>query len=130
MAPLTLYLAKLIGAIMLAGSIWMAAKKPLALALVKRLIGDEVAVAYLGFLRICVGLALVLGHDVWSGGALPVIITLIGWFELLRGLLILFLPHERLVALFESMRFEKHYAAYVGGVFLFSGYLLIAGFTG
>lgn len=130
MTPLTLYLAKLIGATMLVVSLWMATKKPLVLALAKRVIGDEVFTAYIGVLRTCLGLAMVLGHDVWSGGALPVIITLIGWLELLRGLLILFLPQDRLVAIFESMRLEKHYAAYAGGVFLVGVYLLIAGFIG
>jgi len=130
MTPLTLYLARLLGAILLVFSLWMGTRRPLVLALAKRLISDEVVVAYVGLLRTSLGLAMVLGHDLWSGGALPIIVTLVGWLTLLRGLLILFLPHGKLVALFEWMRFEKHYAAYAGGMFLFGVYLLIAGFIG
>lgn len=130
MTPLTIYLAKLIGAILLVFSLWMATHKPLVLALAKRIMGDAVVVAYIGVLRMSLGLAWVLGHDVWSGGMLPVVITLLGWVTLLRGLLIMFLPHGRLVALFESARLEKHYAIYAGGFFLFGAYLLIAAFIG
>lgn len=130
MTPLTIYLAKLIGAILLVFSLWMATHKPLVLALAKRIMGDAVVVAYIGVLRMSLGLAWVLGHDVWSGGMLPVVITLLGWVTLLRGLLIMFLPHGRLVALFESARLEKHYAIYAAGFFLFGAYLLIAAFIG
>ncbi len=38
------------------------------------------------------GLAMVLAHNVWSGGALPVVVTLVGWAVLIKGLLFLFLP--------------------------------------
>jgi hypothetical protein len=27
----------------------------------------------------CAGLAVVVAHNVWSGGALPVVVTLVGW---------------------------------------------------
>jgi hypothetical protein len=36
------------------------------------------------------GLAIVIGHNVWSGGALPVIVTLFGWIILIRGVVLLF----------------------------------------
>jgi hypothetical protein len=32
-----------------------------------------------GVIAVAAGLAMVLGHNVWSGGVLPVVITLTGW---------------------------------------------------
>jgi hypothetical protein len=34
------------------------------------------------------------GHNVSSGGALPILVTLIGWITLIKGALFLFLPPE------------------------------------
>jgi hypothetical protein len=38
-----------------------------------------------GSFNLASGLAIVLGHNVWSGGALTVVVTLIGWLVALRG---------------------------------------------
>jgi hypothetical protein len=32
-------------------------------------------------ISLAVGVAMILGHNVWSGGALPVVVTLVGWSE-------------------------------------------------
>ncbi|WP_281932718.1 hypothetical protein [Methylocystis iwaonis] len=55
------------------------------------------------------GLAIVLGHNIWHGGALPVVITLIGWFVTLRGGIWSVLPQEKLVKFYEAMHFERKY---------------------
>jgi hypothetical protein len=44
-----------------------------------------------GLMAVTAGLAIVLGHNVWSGGAAPVIVTLIGWAALIKGALLLLL---------------------------------------
>ena len=46
------------------------------------------------------GLAIVLLHNYWSGGALTVIITLLGWLTLIKAVLLLVLPSTKLVALY------------------------------
>jgi hypothetical protein len=130
MTPLTLYLAKLIGAYMVILSLWMAARKEVALELVDRLVGDPVGVSLVGMLRLAIGLAIVLGHDVWSGGALPVVITLIGWAALLNGLLTLFAPPEAVRRIFSAMQFERRYPIFAGVALLLGLYLAIGGFAG
>ena len=42
-----------------------------------------------GMVATGVGLAVVLGHQVWSGGVLPVVVTLVGWAALLKGIVLL-----------------------------------------
>jgi hypothetical protein len=46
----------------------------------------------LSVITLIIGLAMVLAHNVWSGGALAVVVTLVGWAALIKGLLFLFLP--------------------------------------
>lgn len=130
MPPLTLFLAKLIGATMVVAAMWMAHRKDAVLALMRRIVDDEAAIAYIGMVRLTLGLAMVIGHDVWSGGALPVIVTAIGWLTLLRGLFMLFAPHETIRRAYEALGFERRFAAWAGGVGLFGLYLLIAGYIG
>ena len=42
-----------------------------------------------GMVATAAGIAVVLGHNVWSGGALPVVVTLVGWAALLMGVALL-----------------------------------------
>jgi hypothetical protein len=37
---------------------------------------------------------MVLAHNIWSGGALVVVVTLVGWMTLIKSLFFLFLPPE------------------------------------
>ena len=72
---------------------------------------------------------MVLGHNVWSGGALPVVVTLIGWATLLKALPLLFLGPDDAAAIFLNGLGYAHvlywYAAFA---VLLGGYLTYAGF--
>ena len=46
----------------------------------------------LSMITLTAGLAMILAHNVWSGGALPVVVTIVGWAVLIKGLLLFFLP--------------------------------------
>ncbi len=37
---------------------------------------------------------MVLAHDIWSGGALVIVVTSVGWMALIKSLFFLLLPHE------------------------------------
>ena len=60
-----------------------------------------------GSFNLAAGLAIVLGHNVWSGGALTVVVTLIGWLVALRGVVRLFTPQEKLVQFYKALHFER-----------------------
>ena len=64
-----------------------------------------------GMVATAAGLAVVLGHQVWSGGALPVVVTLMGWAALLKGVTLLLVPAERMADAYKSMRFERFFYA-------------------
>ena len=56
------------------------------------LLNNAALIWVLSVITLTSGLAMVLAHNVWSGGALPVVVTLCGWAALIKGLLFLFLP--------------------------------------
>jgi hypothetical protein len=75
------------------------------------------------------GLALILGHNVWSGGVLPVVVTVVGWLILAKGLVLLLLPPEALTRVLAQMHFGAHFYLYLAPSFVIGLYLAWAGFT-
>jgi hypothetical protein len=82
-----------------------------------------------GVFAVAVGLGLVTGHNVWSGGALPVVITLVGWASLIKGVALLALPPGQMANLYKALRYERYYLLYVGVTVALGLYLTIAAFT-
>src|SRR6516165_4057887 len=70
MAALTIYLSRLIGLLTLIAALSMLADKPQAIDTVRAVIQDRSALLILGMLGTAAGLAVVLGHQVWSGGCI------------------------------------------------------------
>jgi hypothetical protein len=78
---------------------------------------------------LAIGLAIILGHNVWSGGALPAVVTLVGWLICAKGLLLLFVPHEFLLGLLERLQYGEHYTLSILPSLMIGLYLTYAGFT-
>ena len=73
------------------------------------------------------GLALVLLHNTWSGGALPIILTLIGWLTLIKAVVLLVLPSAKLATLYGAV--SQTHILISGSLTLLLGiYLTVAGF--
>jgi hypothetical protein len=130
MSPLTLFVAKLIGLLFLVFSLSMAVNKQAMVAAVNELMHDRGLMLIGSSINLAAGLAIVLAHNVWSGGVLTVIVTLIGWLLALRGVVWLFTPPEKLVKYYEAMRFEQNYYIYAAITGVLGLYLTIEGFTG
>jgi hypothetical protein len=77
---------------------------------------------------VAAGLAMTLGHNVWSGGTLPVVVTLLGWLMLAKGLVLFFASPEMLTQLLERMQYGEHYSLYVAPSLIIGLYLTWAGF--
>src|SRR5208283_1861575 len=82
-----------------------------------------------GVITVFAGLAMVLGHNVWSGGALPVVVTLLGWIMLVRGAALLALPPATALQLFQAARYEQLFHLYMGVALLLGLYLAYASFS-
>ena len=130
MSPLTLFLAKLLGAMLLTIAAAMAARGPALAQTAKRMTSDPGMVIIGGAMRVGLGLAVVIGHDVWTGGVLPVAVTLFGWALYFSGLLLLFVSPERLIAMVEGMKLERNLPVYALVTGLVGLYFLGAGLIG
>jgi hypothetical protein len=74
------------------------------------------------------GLAIILAHNVWTGGALPVVVTLVGWISLVKGLLFMVLPPATSVAYFDALRYGQLFYLYMTITLVIGVYLTYASF--
>jgi len=125
MSKLTIYLARLIGllALILDGAFLLRGN-----AMIGAAVADDPVMLIYAIQSLAIGLAIVLGHNVWSGGALPVAVSLVGWLIFAKGLLLLFVPHEFLLELLERMQYGEHYTLSILPSLFIGLYLTYAGF--
>lgn len=125
MSKLTLYLARLIGVLAL---VLDAAFLMRGNSMIKAAIAAEHVTLIYAIQSLAVGLAIILGHNVWSGGLLPVTVTAVGWLIFAKALLLLFVPHELLLRLLERMQYGEHLTLSIVPSLISGLYLTYAGF--
>jgi hypothetical protein len=125
MPTLTIYLARLIGllAVLLACALLVRGNTMITATVVN----GPVMLVYAIF-SLAAGLAIILGHNVWSGGTLPVIVTLVGWLIFAKGLVLLLVSPETLALVLERMQYGEHYPLYILPALIIGLYLTYAGF--
>ena len=129
MSSRTIFLSRLIGLFTILVSLSMFMHKQMMVETVEMLVHNRPMLLILGMIALIGGLAMVLGHNVWSGGALPIVVTLFGWSILIRGLLLLFLPSDAMVNLFEMVRFGELFYIFAVISLVLGIYLTYGGFT-
>jgi hypothetical protein len=129
MKPLTVYLGRLLGLFTLITSFWLLVERQTTLSTIPALLGDRPAMVIFAVIALAGGLAVALAHNIWSGGALPILVTLIGWVMLIRGLLFLFLPPAATLGILEAMQFGRFFYLYLAIPFVLGIYLTYLAFT-
>jgi hypothetical protein len=126
MSPLTIYLARLIGlsTLLLAAAVLIRGN-----ALIMATVADGPVMLVYAVFSLAAGLAIILGHNVWSGGALPVIVTLVGWLIFAKGLVLLLISPDTSAQLLERMQYREHASLYVVPALIIGVYLTYAGFA-
>ncbi len=126
MSRVTVFLARLVGllALLLVGAMLVRGT-----AIVEALVADGPAMFALGIVSLAAGLAMVLGHNVWSGGVLPVVVTLAGWLIFAKALLLLLLAPDAVTPILDRMQYGEHPMLYLIPASVFGLYLTWAGFT-
>jgi hypothetical protein len=129
MSGLTILLAKLLGLYCVIVAVTMMVNRRTMIDAAHDLVRSPPSVLLAGVIAVGVGLGVVIGHNVWSGGALPVVVTISGWVSLIKGVVLLALPQGQMAKLYEAIRYERYYLAYVGVTLALGLYLTIAAFT-
>jgi len=127
MSVRTVFLARLFGLYCLIMAATMLSQPEAFATIVHAFVADAPLVLIAGVFTLFGGLALVLLHNYWSGGALTVIITLIGWLTLIKAVVLVALPSSKLVALYSSV--SATHILISGSLTLLLGiYLTVSGF--
>jgi hypothetical protein len=92
MSPRTIFLGKLLGLYCIILAVAMLVNGTVIIQDVTELAHNAPVMFIVGVFTLFAGLAMVLGHNYWRGGAVTIIVTLIGWLTLLKAVLILFIP--------------------------------------
>ena len=126
MSRLTVFLARFIG---LFTVVLVVALLVRGSATVEAAVADAPVMLVYAIISLAAGVAMILGHNVWSGGALPVVVTLVGWLILAKGLMLLFVTPDALQQIFDHMQYGEHYYHYLAPSLVIGLYLTWAGFT-
>jgi hypothetical protein len=127
--PLTIFLGNLIGLYCIIVALALMAHKQSAIATVNALIRNPPLLLFVEVLGLAAGLAMVLGHNIWSGGALPVVITLLGWLIAIRGAVLLSVSQDATIKFFEALHYEELFYVYMGATLVLGLFLTFASFS-
>jgi putative exporter of polyketide antibiotics len=129
MSPRTLFLSRLIGLYCILVALSMITRRQATLESVTALLHDPSMIFVLGAITLIAGLAMVLTHNIWSGGARVVIVTLVGWITLIKSLSFLFLPPQIEAGLFlKRLHYEQLFYPYCAFSLVLGSYLTYGGF--
>ena len=130
MSSRTIYLSRLIGLYCVLVVPSMIIRKQATVFAVEALLRNLSMMLVLGIITVIAGLAMVLAHNIWRGGALPVVVTLVGWLALIKGLLILFLPADAVAEILMSwLRHPQLFYVSMVPSLLLGIYLTYCGFS-
>ncbi|HYM03731.1 MAG TPA: hypothetical protein VET85_12345 [Stellaceae bacterium] len=130
MSPLTIFLAKLLGLYCIVVALAMMARKESALAAVNSVVRNPPLLLLAAVIGLAIGLAMIIGHEIWSGGLLPVVVTLLGWIITIRSAALLAFSPDTIEAFYDTLRYEERFHIYMGGTLILGLYLAIAGLVG
>jgi hypothetical protein len=125
MSKLTIFLARILGIFTILIVVALAYRGS---AIVEDAVADQPVMLTYGMISLGIGLAMVLGHNVWSGGLLPVAVTLVGWLILVKGLLLLLLAPDQLAQFYGKMHRGEDLYLYLPS-FVIGLYLTWTGFS-
>ena len=126
MSRLTIFLARSIGLFMVLLVAGFLVRGGTA---IEATIEDEGVMISYAIISLAMGIAMVIGHNVWSGGLMATVVTLTGWLVLAKGIGLLLLAPGQVQSLFRQMQYAKYAAAYLSPALLIGLYLTCAGFT-
>lgn len=125
---MTTFFAKLLGLWAVLAVLALALNREASIATMNALFADPALLWVTGAFTTVIGLAIVLLHSRWSGGLLPVAVTIYGWLALAKGVLFLAFPAPAQADFFRAMHFDQYFYEYlalalaIGAFFTYEGF--------
>ncbi|MGD0640630.1 MAG: hypothetical protein ABSC22_07775 [Roseiarcus sp.] len=129
MSMTTIFLGRLLGLYLVAISVAMLVHRRRTLETLDAMARSGPWMLFSGLVATAAGLAVVLGHNVWSGGPLAVVVTLFGWAALLKGVSLLLVPPERMAAAYKGLGFERFFHVWMIAVLVIGLWITAAAFS-
>jgi hypothetical protein len=126
---LTVYLCRLIGLVALISGTTMLIEKQPHIAAFGALAGDPALLYVMGMVNLVAGVAIVLVHNLWTRGLPALLVTLVGWIFLIRGVTMLLLPPDLISEIVADLHFAEFYYLYAAIPLLLGAYLALRGFA-
>jgi vacuolar-type H+-ATPase subunit I/STV1 len=124
----TAFFARLLGLWIVLTVLSLFANRNSSMEAIAAIFRDPALAFITGVFTLVIGLTIVLLHNRWSGGVLPVVVTLYGWIAAIKGLAFLCLPAGVEARVFAAMHFEQTLYVYLTIALLVGAYLIYAGF--
>lgn len=109
MSPLTVYLGKFIGLGLLLMCATLALRRKSSLETINSMMRAPGLLLVTGIFTAGAGVAMVVGHNVWTGPALAIAVTVVGWMTLLKGLAIVAVPPAALGRLYRVINHPRSF---------------------
>jgi hypothetical protein len=127
-SPLTLFLGRFLGLSCLLICTVLVARPKASLEAINSMMESPGLILVTGIFTMAGGAAMVVGHNVWSGGALPVAVTLLGWLTLIKGVALMATPPHALTAFYRALHYPAWFRPYMAAALAFSTWLTVTAF--
>jgi hypothetical protein len=127
-SPLTVFLGRFIGLSCLLMCAVLVARPRTSLETISSMMESPGLMLVTGIFTMAGGAAMVVGHNIWSGGALPVAVTLLGWLTLIKGIALMAMPPRALVAFYRALNYPVWFRPYMAVALAFSAWLTLTAF--
>ena len=128
MTPLTIYLARLFGLGLVLMCALFAIRPEAALPAIQSMMASPGLLLIAGLFTLIAGLAMVIGHNRWSGGGVTIAVTVLGWLTLIKGAAIVATPPRTLSNVYHGMGYPGSFRAMMVVAGLAGGALVWASF--
>ena len=128
MSPLTLYLARVFGVFGVLMCAGLVARPRASIATIQSMMTNPGLVLVTGIVTMAAGAATVVGHNLWSGGALAIVVTALGWVTLVKGLALVAVPPSVLNAAYRVLHYPQIFRAVMAVALILSAWLTWAAF--
>ncbi len=126
----TIFIARLLGIFTVVIALAILINRRGMIAALESLVRDSAALLIVEMIGLAGGLAIVLVHNQWHGGLLAIVITVLGWFILLRAVILMLLPPETIENLFKFVAWRQRAEVYALITLIIGLCITTGGFVG
>lgn len=127
---LTFFFAQLLGLIMVVMALSLFTQRRMYLGMVAAFRENRASQFAASFTGLLLGGVLLLTHNVWSGGLLPFLVSLIGWMIFLKSVALLLLPTSLWGKIMKPVATRRAFIIAASAMLVIGLYLFLAGAGG